>query len=427
MAYRPVDAIEVRIWDRRAGALALDPVLGCYAFEYAPAFRTSGIEIAPLTMPLDQAREPFAFPALPKPTFLGLPAAIADALPDDFGNALIDAWLAKEGVDKSTVTPLDRLAYLGRRAMGALEFKPAQPLPAVPTAIEISELVDSARRAVRGGFGNDALAAAALAQIIQVGTSAGGARAKAAIAWNPTSKEIRAGQFDVDPGFEHWLLKLDGMGADRELGPGEHYGRVEYAYHLMAAAAGIHMMPCRLLEEGGRAHFMTKRFDRDGNTKIHIQSLCAMAQLDFRQRATHDVSQWLQTMIRLDLGYPGLEEAFRRTAFNVFAANCDDHTKNTSFTLRAGARWELAPAYDLTHAHNPAGEWTYQHLMSVNGKFDRITAADLLAVASAFGIGTAPAVLAQVKRAIKGWPRFAKKAGLPAAETRRIAADHRVA
>lgn len=424
--YTPITAIEVRIWNRRAGAIAFDPVLRCYAFEYFPEFVASGIEIAPLTMPLAGAREPFAFPELPARTFLGLPAAIADALPDDFGNALIDAWMAKAGVEKSMITPLDRLAYMGRRAMGALEFRPARNPPASPTAIKMAELVESARRAVRGQLGTDALAAAALAQIIQVGTSAGGARAKAAIAWNPKTREIRAGQFDVDEGFEHWLLKLDGMGADKELGAGDHYGRVEYAYYLMAIAAGITMMPSRLLEEGGRAHFMTRRFDRDGNTKINVQSLCAMAHLDFRQKATHDVSQWLQTMERLDLDYPQKEEAFRRIAFNVMAANCDDHTKNTSFLLREGGRWVLSPAYDLTHAHNPKGEWTYQHLMSVNGKFDAITRQDLLDVAAAFGIGTGPTVLAAVAKAVKAWPAHARKAGLAAPETRRIAADHRV-
>lgn len=424
--YKPVDVIEVRIWNRRAGALAFDPTLGCSAFEYEPAFLGSGIELAPIAMPLAAGREPFAFPALPVRTYLGLPAAIADALPDDFGNALIDAWLAKEGVEKSSVTALDRLAYMGRRAMGALEFRPARPLPAAPSAIEMSKLVESARLAVRGELGDDALAEAALAQIIQVGTSAGGARAKAAIAWNPKTKAIRAGQFDVDEGFEHWLLKFDGMGADRELGPGEQYGRVEFAYYLMAIAAGITMMPSRLLEENRRAHFMTKRFDRDGNIKVHVQSLCAMSHLDFRQKATHDVSQWFQTMKRLGLEYPALEEAFRRTAFNVMAANCDDHTKNVSFLLREGGRWELAPAYDLTHAYNPNGEWTYQHLMSVNGKFKDIGPSDLLAVASRFGIGTGPAVLAGVVKAVKAWPAHARKAGLAVAETRRIRADHRV-
>lgn len=427
MAYKPLDVVEVRIWNRRAGAVALDSNLGCYAFEYDPAFLSSGIEIAPIAMPLAAGREPFVFPDLPKHTFLRLPAAIADALPDDFGNALIDAWLAKEGIAKERVTPLDRLAYMGKRAMGALEFRPAHELPKSPTAIEMSDLVESARLAVRGELADDALAAAALAQIIQVGTSAGGARAKAAVAWNPETQEVRAGQFDVEKGFEHWLLKLDGVGADKELGAGQRYGRVEYAYYLMATAAGITMMPSRLLEENGRAHFMTKRFDRDGNTKVHVQSLCAMAHLDFRQKATHDLSQWLQTMQRLDLGYPSLEEAFRRAAFNVMAANCDDHAKNVSFMMREGGRWNLAPAYDLIHARDPKSEWTYQHLMSVNGKFDEITRADLLAVADAFGIGTAPDVLEEVRAAVKKWPAHAKTAGLSKAETSRISTDHRLA
>ena len=336
--YKPVEAIEVRIWGQRVGAVALDPKLGYYAFEYAPAFVRSGIELAPLTMPLGSARQPFVFPTLPEITFLRLPGLVADALPDAFGNNLIDAWMAAQGVEKSAITPLDRLAYMGRRSMGALEFKPVRgPSKSTSTAIELSELVEGARRAVRGELGTDALAEAALAQIIQVGTSAGGARAKAAIAWNPATDEIRAGQFEVAPGFEHWLIKFDGMGADRELGVGQDYGRIEYAYHLMARAAGIAMLPSRLLEEHGRAHFMTKRFDRDGNTKHHIQTLCAMAHLDYRQRATHDVSQLFLTMDRLELAYPAKEEAFRRIAFNVMAANCDDHTKNVSFLLREGS------------------------------------------------------------------------------------------
>ena len=233
----------------------------------------------------------------------------------------------------------------------------------------MAELVESARRAVMGEVDSDAHAEAALAQIIQVGSSAGGARAKAAVAWNPSTHEIRAGQFDVKEGFEHWLLKLDGVGPDERLGVSRDYGRIEYAYHLMARAAGITMSDCRLLEENGRAHFMTRRFDREGNRKHHLQTLCGLAHMDFRQKATHDVSQVFQVIERLQLGYPEKEEAFRRMVFNVLAANCDDHSKNMSFLLREGGAWELAPAYDLTHAFNPSGEWTYQHLMSVNGKF----------------------------------------------------------
>lgn len=421
--HQPVHAVEVRLWGETVGAVALDPRLGYYAFEYAPRFLASGIDLAPLAMPLARGSEAFVFTDLPELTYKRLPAMLADALPDDFGNSLIDAWMARKGVSKSAITALDRLAYMGKRGMGALEFRPARgPNAASHTAIKLSQLVDSARQAVRGEIDSEQHSRAALAQIIQVGTSAGGARAKAAIAWNPATDEIRAGQFAIDEGFEHWLLKFDGMGSDRELGSTQDYGRIEYAYFLMAQAAGITMNPCRLLEESGRAHFMTRRFDRDGNHKHHLQTLCAMAHLDYKQKATHDYSQLFLTINQLKLGRPALEEAFRRMVFNVMAANCDDHSKNFSFLLRQGGAWELAPAYDVTHAYNPKGEWTYQHLMSVNGKFSKIARADCLAVADRFGIGRAPRLIGQVAEAIRQWPRFAGEAGVNGAEIERIAA-----
>jgi serine/threonine-protein kinase HipA len=377
-------------------------------------------------MPLAGASEPFVFPDLPELTYRRLPGMLADALPDDFGNTLINAWMARQGVRKSEITSLDRLAYMGKRGLGALEFKPARgPRSSKSsTAIRLSELVESARRAVQGEIDSDAHAEAALAQIIQVGTSAGGARAKAVVSWNPKTHEIRAGQFEVQPGFEHWLIKFDGVGVDERLGVSEDYGRIEYAYHLMARAAGIAMSSCRILEENGRAHFMTKRFDRDGNVKHHLQTLCGLAHLDYRQKATHDVSQFLMTIQRLGLGYTALEEAFRRIAFNVMAANCDDHTKNVSFLLRDGGAWELAPAYDVTHAYNPQGEWTYQHLMSVNGKFTGISRDDLMIVADQFAIGTGPRVLRKVAEAVAAWPDFAGRAKVNTSEVKRIAAHH---
>ncbi len=423
--YKPVLAVEVYVWGKRAGAVALDPRLGYYAFEYAPEFVVTGIELAPLTMPLAQAREPFVFPSLPELTYQRLPALLADSLPDDFGNALIDAWMATQGIQKSAITSLDRLAYMGKRGLGALEFKPARgPSKMSSTAIQLSSLVESARLAVSGSIGTDGHASAALMQIIRVGTSAGGARAKAVIAWNPKTQEIRAGQFDVTRGFEHWILKFDGLRANQELGDPQGYGRIEYAYHLMARQAGMTLPACRLLEENGRAHFMSKRFDRTGNTKHHIQTLCAMAHLDYKQKATHDANQLFQTMRQLGLGFSDLEEAFRRIAFNVMAANCDDHAKNTSFILREGQSWELAPAYDVTHAHNPQGEWTNQHLMGVNGKFTGISRADLLLVADRFGIGTAPKVLEQVANAVSAWPELAARAGVDAKAIERIRKGH---
>ncbi len=249
--YKPVDIVEVRAWNHQVGAVALDPKLRYYAFEYAPAFIATGIELAPLAMPLAQAQRPFIFPQLSEPTYRRLPAMLADSLPDDFGNRLVDAWMANQGVAAAGITALDRLAYMGRRGMGALEFHPARgPKATQGSAIVLSDLVKTVRRAVHGQFDKDPHAVAALKQMLSVGTSAGGARAKAAIAWNPDTHEIRAGQFDVDPGFEHWLLKFDGIGKDSELGESQGYGRIEYAYHLMALQAGISMSPCRLLERG---------------------------------------------------------------------------------------------------------------------------------------------------------------------------------
>ena len=423
--YKPVTIVEVRAWNRLVGAVALDPRLSYYAFEYAPAFVTTGIELAPLTMPLAGAQRPFIFPDLPELTYKRLPAMLADALPDDFGNSLVNAWMANQGVAASDITALDRLSYMGKRSLGALEFRPVRgPTARSVTAIDLSELVESARRAVHGALDDDPHAAAALKQLISVGTSAGGARAKATIAWNPATNEIRAGQFDVDPGWEHWLLKFDGIGKDNELGESQGYGRIEYAYHMMATEAGIIMSPCRLLEEGGRAHFMTKRFDREGNTRLHTQSLCGIAQLDYRAKGVHDYSQCLSVMRQLKLNTEAFEQAFRRIAFNVMARNCDDHTKNISFILRQQKTWELAPAYDLIYAYNPKGEWTYQHLMSVNGRFDRVRRDDLLILADRFQIGTAPRLLAEVRNAVSQWSDFAERARLSTGQIARIKDHH---
>jgi serine/threonine-protein kinase HipA len=270
-------------------------------------------------------------------------------------------------------------------------------------------------------------AQAALANIIRVGTSAGGARAKAVVTWNPQTNQIRSGQFDAAPGFEHWLLKFDGMGKDLELGGSADYGRIEYAYHLMAKAAGIHMSACRLLEEGGRAHFMTHRFDREvheGNTfKHHVQTLCAMDHLDYKQRATHAYAQLFMVITKLKLGDEAIGQAFRRMAFNVMSKNCDDHTKNFAFRLKQNGAWELAPAYDVTHAYNPKGEWTYQHLMNVNGKFSEIMRSDLLIEAERFGVRRPLDMLADVRAALDNWPKFANEAGLSATAADNIAAD----
>jgi serine/threonine-protein kinase HipA len=418
--------IQVRAWNSLVGAVALDPPLGYYVFEYDAAWRAKGIELAPRMMPTTAAQATFVFPNLGE-SYKRLPGLLSDALPDDFGNALIDAWMARQGVRKEDITSLDRLAYMGKRGLGALEFKPAKPsLRASAAPLEMKSLVEAARKVLHGDFEGDDHAKAALANMIKVGTSAGGARAKAVIAWNPQTEEIRSGQFEVEGGFEHWLLKFDGVGRDWELGTTADYGRIEFAYYLMATRqAGIEMAPCRLFEENGRAHFMTKRFDRDGNTKHHLQSLCAISHLDYKQRGTHAYEQYFIAIKELNLGDRALEQGFRRMAFNVMARNCDDHTKNFGFRLKHGGRWELAPAYDVTHAHNPQGEWTNQHLMSVNGKFDTITRDDLLIIAERFSIPRANAALAEVKAAILQWPEAAKEAGVPEAKAKQVQSDFR--
>ena len=374
-------------------------------------------------MPTGQRNARFVFPELP-PSFNKLPGLLADALPDDFGNALIDAWMAQKGFVKSEITALDRLSYMGKRGMGALEFRPARGSHVESARpLEMKSLVEAARTVLKGDFSNDSHAQAALANMIRVGTSAGGARAKAVIAWNPESQEMRSGQFDGAPGFEHWLLKFDGVGSDFELGTSKEYGRIEYAYYRMAISAGIEMMPCRLLHENGRSHFMTKRFDRDENMKHHVQSLCALDHLDYKQRATHSYEQLFLAINQLGLGDTARRQAYLRMAFNVMARNCDDHTKNFAFLLRKGYEWELSPAYDVTHAHNPKGDWTAQHLMSVNGHFDDIGREDLLTVADRFGVIDAKQALATVRQAVERWNEFAEEAEINSSERMRVAGD----
>jgi serine/threonine-protein kinase HipA len=422
MPYEPVGVVEVRCWDRRVGAVALDERSGFYAFEYDRAWLSRGIELAPTTMPAKGASQPFLFPTLPIPTYNRLPALVADSLPDDFGNALTTAYLANEGVRADEITPLDRLAYLGSRGMGALEFRPARgPRTRKPTAVELSELVVAARGAISGEISSGGRITEAVSHLIAVGTSAGGARAKAVVALNPATGELRSGQVPASPGFEQWLLKLDGVRPDHDLGESGHFGRIEYAYHLMAADAGIEMMPCRLLEEGGRAHFMTRRFDRaDDGTKIHNQTACAIGHLDFRQIGAHDYAQLFLQLDQLALGADAREELFRRMVFNVAAANCDDHSKNFSFMLAEEGAWRLAPAYDVTHAHAPSSRWTRQHLMAVNGRTTEIARADVNEVADRFLVPSASRIVEQVLAVVADWPSYAAKAAVPEASVAEV-------
>jgi serine/threonine-protein kinase HipA len=391
----------------------MNPDTGYYVFRYDPKWVKGGIELAPRQMPVAAGEDVYSFVNLNPETYHRLPAMLADALPDAFGNALINQYLTSRGRTLGSITELDRLAYMGKRAIGALEFRPATGTRTDSAeAIEMQTLVEAARKAVHGELSTEAKSSSALKQIISVGTSAGGARAKAVIAWNRETNEVRSGQFAVEPGFEHWLLKFDGMGPDRDLGEGEAFGKLEFAFHRVARAAGIQMADCRLLREHGRAHFMTRRFDRAGNTKHHLQTLCAMEHLDFKQLSAHSYAQAFMAIAALNFGPDATDELFRRMAFNVMVRNCDDHSKNLAFLLREGQPWELAPAYDLAQAYNPHGHWTSQHQMSVNGKFRDISREDLLTDAERFGVRNPVRILPAIAGAIDSFGEFAQEAGV---------------
>lgn len=430
MTYEPVDVVEVRAWGRRVGAVALDADSGWYAFAYDPAWRALDIELAPFHMPL--RAEPYEFPGLRPETFHHLPPLLADALPDAFGNALVDRWMAEQGIPAAAITPLDRLAYAADRAMGALIFRPPARLVAEPepTAIQLADLVVAARLTVEGELATEDATHQALQQLIQVGTSAGGARPKAVLAFNPATSQVRSAHAPPADGFEQWLMKLDGVtatgmdGHGDGLGTSAPYGRIEFAYHLMATAAGITMEECQLLAEGPRRHFMTRRFDRgpDG-ARHHVISLCALAHLDFNMLATHSYDQYLQAVVRLGLAPDDLAQAYRRMVFNVAAVNRDDHTKNLAFLRQEGGDWELAPAYDVTHAHSPTSRWTSRHLMAVNGRFEDIALDDLRAVGERNDVPAHRRIVREVLAVVAEWPTFAARAEVDDDTTAAIAAD----
>ena len=394
-------------------------------FEYHPGFLASGIEIAPLEMPLRTGT--FSFPDLPRESFRGLPGLLADSLPDKFGNLLIDRWLAGQGRAPETFNPVERLCYLGTRGMGALEFEPTL-IPHQPgSPLDVARLVELANRALatRDELETSLGSGDALTEIIRVGTSAGGARAKAVIAWNPNSSELRSGQVLLPKGFEPWLIKFDGVhgNRDKEVNDPQGYGRIEYAYHLMARAAGIAMTDCRLFEEGGRAHFMTRRFDRtpDGD-KFHQQTLCGIAHMDFNRAGAYSYEQAFQVARQLDLPHPDQAELYRRAVFNILARNQDDHTKNISFLMDRSGTWQLAPAYDVIYSYNPSGAWTSRHQMSLQGKRDDFEPADLLAAAPSANLKPPRArdIIARVHAAVTRWPEFAETAGVAPRQRRAI-------
>lgn len=421
MSAQAVTRAEVWLWGRQIGAVVWDEDRTLGMFEYDARFVTSGIEVAPFTLPLQAGV--FDFPGLSRESFKGLPGLLADSLPDKFGNLLIDRWLAEQGRAADSMNPVERLCYTGTRGMGALEFQPARfNRDRKPVLIEIDRMVElasailSQRKELSGQLDGEH-DAEALREILRIGTSAGGARAKAVLAWNPTTGEFRSGQVKTGEGFEHWLLKFDGVSsnADKELADPAGFGRLEYACYLAAREAGIEMMPCRMHEEGGRAHFMTRRFDRtDKGGKLHMLSLGAMRHFDFNIPRVYSYEQAVETIRLLGLGQAAIEEQLRRAFFNIVIRNQDDHVKNIAFLMDRQGRWSLSPAFDVAYAYNPSGAWTSEHQMSLNGKTTAFSMDDLLAFASFCDVKPARAktIFEKVRTAVLDWERHAGAAGV---------------
>jgi serine/threonine-protein kinase HipA len=430
-----VTVASVKLWGRTIGAVAIEYNATYASFQYDPEFAESGIELSPLTMPL--SRQVYTFPSLPAVSFHGLPGLLADSLPDKYGNALIDAWLASQGRGAASFDAVERLCYTGQRGMGALEFSPALgPAPGASKRVHIDELVRLAsevlthRQELEVSFANPERAAA-MSEILRVGTSAGGARAKAVIAWNPFTNEVRSGQVQAGSGFQYWLLKFDGVenNRDKELADPRGYGAIEYAYSLMARVAGIDVAEVRLLEESGRRHFMTRRFDRTATgDKLHMQSLAALAHFDFNNPNGYSYEQALLVIRRLSLPMSTIEEMFRRMAFNIVARNQDDHVKNIAFLMDRSGSWALSPGFDMTWSYNPSGQWTSQHQMSMNGKRDGFELEDFVACAKSASMkrGRAATIVEEVTDVVRRWPAFAAEAGVDPSWARQIEASLRL-
>lgn len=425
----------VNLWGRQIGAVLWEENRQLGIFEYTPEFAGSGIQIAPLTMPLRTGV--YDFPSLSRETFKGLPGLLADSLPDKFGNAVINRWLAEQGRTPESFNPVERLCYSGKRGMGALEFEPANNVQRGKGGkIDIAPLVDLANRVIAdrqelsGTFeGQDDRKA--LEEIIRVGTSAGGARAKAVLAWNEETGEFHSGQLDEGPGYTYWLMKFDGVSgnADKEVADPLGFGRLEYACYLLATDAGINMARSRLHEEGGRAHFMTQRFDRtlDGK-KLHMQSLCAMRHFDFNQARAYSYEQAIETIRLLGLDRETMKQQVRRAIFNIFIRNQDDHTKNIAFLMDRSGQWSLSPAFDVAYSYNPDGAWTSQHQMSLNGKTDGFGLDDLLSFGRLADLKTTEtkAIISDIKIAISKWPEFSDQVNLVPEMAQQISQNFRI-
>ncbi len=417
-----VDVAKVNMFGLPVGTIRWDDLYDVARFEYDSRFVGRGLEPSPLTMPVREGRV-YSFAGLNRETFRGLPGMLADSLPDTYGRALFDRWLALTG--RTSSNPVETLCFLGRRCMGALEFEPAMDIPYDPhTQYEIDSLVNVASDALaeKSSFGvnlNDDKKAA-IAEILRLGTSAGGQRAKAIIAYNKSTGEVRSGQVEAPVGFDYYLIKLDGVSATAGFKETGNYGRLEYSFYKLAKACGIDMSECSLIEENGRAHFLTKRFDRKDGKKIHMQTLCGIAHYDYRIHRAYSYEQAFGVMRALRLPYSAATEMFRRMVFNVVVRNQDDHTKNISFLMAEDGQWQLSPAYDMGYAYNPQGGWTATHQMSINGKFDDINRDDLLTFARQNNIKEAESIIDEVRDTVSQWPEMAKTCGVPSETVNRI-------
>ncbi len=418
-----VTVANIKLWGFDVGAVLWDEPSMLATVEFNSQFAKLGLDIAPVTMPLRDiivGKRVFSFAGLNRETFSGLPGLLADSLPDRFGNAILDAWLAEQGRTKQSVNPVERLCYTGNRGMGALVYEPSLRFSAkseVNKSVDVDRLVQLARlvldqkAGLHGRVNNDNIDG--LNDIIRVGTSAGGARAKAVVAFNEQTGELRSGQVDAVEGFLYWLIKFDGV-TNKQLGDPEGFGRIEYAYYLMAVDCGIVMSECRLLEEGNRAHFMTKRFDRAQNgQKYHMQTLCGIAHMDFNNPLMYAYEDAFAVMRILRLPYTDAEQLYKRMVFNVLARNLDDHTKNISFLMNRAGQWKLAPAYDVTYAYNPDSRLVFQHQLSINGKRSNITRSDFADVARNMNIKKHTDIVSNIANVVNNWQKYASIAGVP--------------
>ena len=420
-----VDVAMANMFGLPVGTFRWDERYGTVRFEYDNSFVGRGLEPSPLMMPVHEGRV-YSFAGLDRETFKGLPGMLADSLPDTYGRALFDRWLALTG--RTSSNPIETLCFLGKRCMGALEFEPALDVSYnIHTKFEIDSLVDVAKEALKEKNSFDVNLnddrKLAIAEILRLGTSAGGQRAKAIIAYNKDTGEVRSGQVDAPAGFDYYLIKLDGVSAKAGFRETENYGRLEYSFYKLARACDINMSECSLIEENGRAHFLTKRFDRKDGKKVHMQTLCGIAHYDYRLHRAYSYEQAFNVMRALRLSYSEAKEMYRRMVFNVVVRNQDDHTKNISFLMGEDGKWRLSPAYDMGYAYNPNGGWTATHQMSINGKFDNITRQDLLSFALQNNIKDASLIIDEISETASGWPQIAHECGVPSEMTDAIVSN----